>query len=493
MKKNKLLPLGYKLIIGFVSILMSIILVYYLVNCSLISLNYNFILSLVLIIIFYFISYVLLEKLLDKNEKIFKIVLVCCSIFIYTVWNLIANTQPVSDYRVLIDGAKQFIQGNFSKLSFDKTNYFYFFNFQTGYVIYLASVMKLLGTSLLSLKFVEVLILSFSNLLVYLIARNIYNKKIGLVSALVYSTLLFNIAGSSVINNQHLNVLFVLMAIYLLTKNNKEKSNYFLMIISGILLALSYIFRQSGLIFIIAVICFMILLLLSKDKEMKFNFKNLLVFIVTIGIFLFSYDNILKITHVVPNSALAINAKYFKYVTGIYGHGITETYTTSAEKTYVYYDLKNFNFDYDKYNDACREFLKNRFIKAKSETIAFISKRVAQFTSEPDNQIDHAVGKDFTDRNIYNVAVNYGYTQYIMILFLAFISVVFVKKENKNIKNKNMFIFWQIVFIGFFLCHLVMESQSRYRYDQYLALTILAAPCLYYLINFLKNKIKSFK
>ena len=493
MKKSKLLPLGYKLIIGLISILMSIILVYYLINCSLNSFNYNFLLSLVLIMIFYFISYILLEKLLDKNEKVFKIVLVGCSIFIYTVWNLIVNTQPVSDYEVLINGAKQFIQGNFAKLSFDKTNYFYFFNFQTGYVIYLASVMKLLGTSLLGLKTVEILILSFSNLLVYLIARNIYNEKIGLIAALVYSTLLFNIAGSSVINNQHLNILLVLITIYLLTKSSKKMSNYLLMVISGTLLALSYIFRQSSLIFIIAICCFMILLLLSKNNEMKFNFKNMLVFIVTIGIVLFSYDNILKLAHVVPNSALAINAKYFKYVTGIYGHGITETYTTSAEKTYVYYDLKNFNFDYDKYNDACREFLKNRFVKERDETIDFISKRVAKFTAEPDNQIEGAVSTDFTNRNLYKLMVNYGYTQYIMIIFLAFTSVVFIKRENKNIKNKNLFSFWQIVFIGFFLCHLVIESQSRYRYDQYLALSILAAPTLYYLINFLNSKIKNFK
>ena len=170
MKNNKLWAASYKLIIGFVGLLLSIILVFYLINCSLKTLSYNFILSLFLLGLFYLGSYILLEKILTRNEKIFMVVLLGGSILIYTVWNIIANSQPVSDYEVLINGAKQFIQGNFAKLSFAKDNYFYFYNFQTGYVIYLAFLMKMLGTSLIGLKVGEILLQALSNLLIYLIA-----------------------------------------------------------------------------------------------------------------------------------------------------------------------------------------------------------------------------------------------------------------------------------------------------------------------------------
>ena len=52
---------------------------------------------------------------------------------------------------------KLLLIGTFNNLSFDKTNYFYFYNFQTGFVMYLALIMKLFGARLLSIKIVEML------------------------------------------------------------------------------------------------------------------------------------------------------------------------------------------------------------------------------------------------------------------------------------------------------------------------------------------------
>ena len=41
------------------------------------------------------------------------------SFIIYSIWGLIANTQPVSDYEALIKGAQQMLNNNFASMSFD--------------------------------------------------------------------------------------------------------------------------------------------------------------------------------------------------------------------------------------------------------------------------------------------------------------------------------------------------------------------------------------
>ena len=42
------------------------------------------------------------------------------------LWGIFAKTPPISDYEVLINGAKSMARGEFPTLAFDKTNYFYF-------------------------------------------------------------------------------------------------------------------------------------------------------------------------------------------------------------------------------------------------------------------------------------------------------------------------------------------------------------------------------
>ena len=101
-------------------------------------------------------------------------------------------------------------------LSFDKTNYFYFYNFQTGFVMYLALVIKIFGSHLIFLKIFEILFMSLTNVFVYKIASKVYTKKIGIISSIIYSLLFFNIAGSSIINNQHFSTLLIILSIYFL-------------------------------------------------------------------------------------------------------------------------------------------------------------------------------------------------------------------------------------------------------------------------------------
>ena len=133
-------------------------------------------------------------KFFEKSKK-YEVILFFLSFFAYLIWGVFAKSSAVSDYEVLINGAKEVVIGTFSALSFDKTNYFYFYNFQVGFVMYLALIMKIFGSRLIVLKFFEAVAMSLSNVLICKVASVTYDRKVGIIASLIYSFLLFNIDG----------------------------------------------------------------------------------------------------------------------------------------------------------------------------------------------------------------------------------------------------------------------------------------------------------
>ena len=105
--------------------------------------------SFLFVLFVYFIIFKILNKIELKSAKLYKFMLFFISIIIYGIWGIYAKTPLVSDYEVLYNGAKEILNGTFQNLSFDKTNYFYFYNFKAGFVTYLDTIIKIFGNRLL--------------------------------------------------------------------------------------------------------------------------------------------------------------------------------------------------------------------------------------------------------------------------------------------------------------------------------------------------------
>ena len=372
-------------------------------------------------------------------------------------------------------------------LSFDKTNYFYFYNFQTGFVMYLALVIKIFGSHLIFLKIFEILFMSLTNVFVYKIASKVYTKKIGIISSIIYSLLFFNIAGSSVINNQHFSTLLIILSIYFFIKDK-----WFYYILSGTLVGIANIIRPSSIIILIAFCGFLLWKLLIN------NFKNWKVFLLgflLIALSTFStmkiFDYTLLNLNIVPTSTLSSNAKYFKFVLGIHGNGIYNMPTENAEKTQVYFDLQKLNFDYELYNNKCRNFIVNQFTQNTRETLVYIKDKMLVFAGKEDNQIDFS-GSIIQNSKSYIFIKYYGYVQYFLLIVFSLLTVIINVKESKFYNTKNNLyqtqILFEIIFILYFCAHLLIEVQPRYRYDQYLMLAFIASPSIYLLFSTISSK-----
>lgn len=372
-------------------------------------------------------------------------------------------------------------------LSFDKTNYFYFYNFQTGFVMYLALVIKIFGSHLIFLKIFEILFMSLTNVFVYKIASKVYTKKIGIISSIIYSLLFFNIAGSSIINNQHFSTLLVILSIYFFIK---DKCFYY--VLSGILVGIANIIRPSSIIILISFCLFLLWkLLINNFKTWKTFLIGFLLIILSAFSTMKIFDYSLLNLNVVPTSTLSSNAKYFKFVLGIHGNGIYNIPTETAEKTQVYFDLQKLNFDYELYNNECKNFIVNKFTQNTKETFGHIKNKMLVFCGEEDNRIGFS-GNKVQNSKSYIFIKYYGYVQYFLLIVFSLLTVIINVKESKFYNTKNNLyqtqILFEIVFILYFCAHLLIEVQPRYRYDQYLMLAFIASPSIYLLFSIISSK-----
>ena len=334
--------------------------------------------------------------------------------------------------------------------------------------MYLALIMKIFGTRLLHLKIIEILVMSLTNVFIFEIGNKVYSKECGITASFLYAFSIFNIAGSSIINNQHISTLFIVIAVYMFIKDK-----WYHYLLSGIFMGIANITRPSSIVFLGAFLIFLIWrLLINKFKD----WKKILLALILVPIMAFSvlktFDFIMIKQRLVPNSAINSNVKYFKLILGLHGGGIYDIPTLDATRTQVYFDLEKLNFDYDKYNSICKEYILSQITQNPSNTIKYVLDKMFYFCGAPDNQICFA-GEKIQQYKMYELFEYYGYGQYVLLIFLSFLMII------KNIKDKynlsGYFMLFVITFILYFCAHLLIEVQPRYRYDQYVMLSLISA------------------
>ncbi len=434
--------------------------------------------AIILMIIAYYFIFKLLKKIQKKDEQKLKVIIVLFSFLIYLIWDLFNETPTISDYDVLWNAAKSVADGTFASQAFDITNYFYWWNHQIGYTIILGGIVKIIGHRLFLMKIIEFLMLAFSNLLFYNLSKKFFSKEVSLLNTIIYSTYLFNIGGSGIINNQHMSIFFILIAFNLFFKNDKFYNKIF----SAIFLALAYIVRPTTIVFLIAIILYLFW------KWIKaFNFKNFktsllhcLLIIISFFTIAYGFDFILIKTQTIPDSFLTAHCPYYKFILGIQWQNM------HGEGTYD--DLVYYDWDYDTYNYDAKNYLTSKYkTRFTIDILPFWYNKMIRFAAYPDSQIDFA---GTTENDIVAGMIKYyGYAQYILSLICVFSYIYLSIKKKNDTEHIDLF---KIAFVGFFLAHLLVEVQPRYRFEQYFIIALLVGPSLNLFYNYLIKLKKSF-
>lgn len=409
-------------------------------------------------------------KLNRYNTKYFFVLLIFISFVLYAVWNIYAMSVPVSDYKVLLDGANKIVNGSFSQESFNKSDYFYFYNYQIGYASYLALVIKIFGNNLILLKILEGLYLTLTSITIYKITEKISTKDAGAVAAIFYAMYIPNIMGSSVINNQHISTLLLCLSLYFIVKATRLS-----LIAAGILLGFTQILRPIAIIIIIGLFIVYTFKMI-KYKSYKELVSKFIVFIIAFIVVVKIFDITFMELKISPGPISKDNAKYFKFVLGLKGSGIYNIPTENAKKTQVYFDLKALNFDYNEYNKQCLKVIKES-INNYRNTVPFVINKMYYFMGYKDNQYSFALNKEKINNYIY-MLTQIGNIQYIFLLMGTVL--ILIDRLRSPINDIDIFC---ILIIGFILVHIFIETQPRYRYEVYVFTDILTSQFIFKVIS----------
>jgi len=209
--------------------------------------------------------------------------------------------------------------------------------FPPGYSLAVGITDIFFNNLVFSARFVSFIAGFLSVYLFYLIGKELYNKKTGLLASFFVATFHFFIFISQETWSESLHILFVLITIYLylkLIKNYKIS----LAILLGLSISLTYLIRPEGIVFLLLAIIF----LFQRSRNLKFKkaFAGSSIIIVTFFIaaapyFYFLYQNTGKL-------CLTAKAKP-NLITGIILNGkdvddMNKSDVNFYEKTFSNYD-----------------------------------------------------------------------------------------------------------------------------------------------------------
>ena len=190
---------------------------------------------------------VLLYRMRWHEQRRLAAVLVICFLA-RLAYVLLIPTHPFSDFELLYSAAASSAAGDFSWAA-DPSGYFGLWTYQIPFVLYQALILRLFG-SIWALKIMNLLFMTGTDYLIYLIARRFLSENAAVCSAALYAVWPGSFHLAPVLTNQHISVFFTLLAIYLLlTEHGLPR-----FIAAGILLALGDLMRPEGIIFITALL-----------------------------------------------------------------------------------------------------------------------------------------------------------------------------------------------------------------------------------------------
>lgn len=253
-------------------------------------------------------------RLKDKGFLVFLILGAFLVRFLYI--NVI-HTPPESDFKLLYDAAKLFSKGDFS---FNQSEYFIDWGYQTGFVAYEGIIVRLFGEAhgIFILKTLNCLWNTGITVLIYFIARNHFKEKSARLAAVLYMGFIFPITFVSVLSNQHISAFLILLGIFFLADTRILRIKLiFRSLLAGLFISAGNIMRPEGPIVVASISVYFLILLIKAGNKQKL--KTVISAAVFLGIYMalnVLFSRIIIDKEINP-SGLKNNNFYWKFVVGL--------------------------------------------------------------------------------------------------------------------------------------------------------------------------------
>lgn len=381
-----------------------------------------------------------------ENYKGFLLALFMMSFIIRLIWIFTIETQPISDFAFMYEGAQNIASGNYDYIT--NSGYFTTWVYQLGFTMYLVAIIKFFGDSIIIIKIVNVIIVSLIPVIIYLTGKKMGSEKGAKIVSLGYCFYIASIVNTSVLTNQHLATLMFYLGIYFFISSFNRKYKW---IVVGLCLGFGDIIRPEGSIIIIAIILFVVFSNLLNYKELGKGLVEFLGIIIVITMISQTASTLIMKSGI-SNDPLVNKDPLWKFVCGLN----PDSKGTYSEADDIY--LSGVGKDGRK--EAELGLIKERLSDPKA-LIKTMSYKTAVMWGSNDTSMNLAItNKDQNDKYI-NIIMKLEKIQYIFIMLMFLGSMIMEIKRNRGFQKKHLYI---IIFLGYFLAHLLIEVQPRYRY-----------------------------
>ena len=331
------------------------------------------------------------------------------------------------------------------------------FGYQLGYVFY-QSILLSIVNSVFFLKIVNCVTSSFTIVFIYLISKELSNKKAASIISIIYSIFLFPLLFPSLLSNQILSMLLVLIAIYLWIR--QKRITVFRSIVIGILLVIAEVLQRDIFIIVIGFVFYLVFLIIN-NKEKKMLFLSMICIVSTFIILLVTTSYVFKVTGISPNG-LANKNPAWRVLEGVHvsSNGRIQEddfkYLGSVEKT-----KKELNRRIrEDYLDFPKLFLN------KIKTIWF-SSDIGRFFN--DNKEEEEIQ--------FYIMINQFFVYFFFIMSLLSVITIF----KKIYKSPQIFI--SFILVSYFIYYLIVEVTPEYAYSLQILEAVLASITLGYILD----------
>ncbi len=365
------------------------------------------------------------------------------------------DTPVISDFKTMLDASKELVNGTDAYKSMP---YFICWGYQMGHVIYQAILLNIIN-SITFLKIVNAIVTSSTVIMIYLIGKELSTTKAAIIISIIYSIFLFPLLLNTVLTNQLLPMLLILIAIYLWMK--KKKENKLMPVIIGILLGISNMLRSETIVIIIAFVLYTIFLMIKKENR-KALIINLCLIIISYFTLTTATSFVLKATDISPSGLENKNSSW-KFLEGL-----------NIETRGQYSEDDAIKYSYDK-KKTTKELKKRIQEEWQQYPLLFAKKtKILWLNSDLSWSLGHIENQE--DLKLYE-----GINQ-IFIYFFVIMSLLSAITLFKKTYKKEQILILLILFV-YFGVYLFIEVMPRYAYSLQIFEALLATITLGYILE----------
>ncbi len=390
------------------------------------------------------------SKLSIGIDKYFIIFLFIFALILRIASFKILNIQPYSDYETILEAAQKLLIG---ENILNTCDYFKIWPYQTGIVLYQTAILAVFK-SVNAIHYLNCIYASISCCFIYLIAKELFSNRAAKIVSLLYTITMFTVTFTSIMSNQHLSSMLILIAFYIAISSKLKIKPILKFVIIGAILAISDIIRNEAILYILVFICFFIVKMKNK-QTIKQGIQGIII-CVTVFLVIVKLSSLIIVTTNINQYGLKNNDMLWKFVCG------------TNVKTNGQYISKAKDIIGKREEEI--QFIKNNFKKhSAKEYVQLVDDKQKIFWQKKE-YIWGEKSKGYEKQK--ETILQYDNIVYGTVLVLTNIYMIYsLFKKNKNV---NATIILLSILANFFV-YILIEVQPRYSYLAKMMLYIMAA------------------